>query len=187
MFKKIRSMLMVADNRFDYCCIDVGSFAGIGVAGYEDGPCLSARFNLPQALAVDLAGNVYVADTCNNRIRKISAHGVVSTLAGDGRYGLKNGVGSSSRFDYPAGIASDGAGNLYVADQDNHMIRMINPAGRVFVLAGDGRPGYRDGDGSKARFNYPSGLALDAKGNIYVADQGNHRIRMIRPSGDVAT
>lgn len=175
------------DNRCLFSCIEVGSVAGIGVAGCEDGPGVSARFNFPQGLAVDALGNVYVADTCNNRIRKISVEGVVSTLAGDGRCGFKDGIGTASRFEYPTGIALDGDGNLYVADQDNHLIRMISAAGRVSTLAGDGRPGYRDGDYRRARFNYPSGVAVDAAGNIYVADQGNHRIRVVKPSGAVST
>jgi DNA-binding beta-propeller fold protein YncE len=85
MFKKIRSILTATDDRFDYGCIEVSSFAGLGVAGYEDGSGLAARFNLPQGIAVDPAGNVYVADSCNNRIRKISGQGMVSTLGGRGK------------------------------------------------------------------------------------------------------
>jgi hypothetical protein len=186
MLKKIRSMLAVADHRFA-SRMDVDSFAGTGLAGYEDGPGGVARFNLSQGLAVDAVGNVYVADTCNNRIRKISVNGVVSTLAGDGSNGCRNGIGTTSRFDYPTGIALDWNGNLFVADQDNHLIRRISPDGWVSTVAGDGQPGYQDGDCATAKFNYPSGLAVDAAGNIYVADQGNHCIRVVRQSGAVST
>ncbi|HXD78109.1 MAG TPA: NHL repeat-containing protein [Puia sp.] len=150
-------------------------------------PARAARFNSPQGLAVDGEGNVYVADTSNNRIRKITAAGVVSTLAGTGKYGLQDGVGSSALFNYPSGIAIDGSGNLYVADQDNHVIRMIRADGLVCTVAGDGCAGYKDGHRNAARFNYPSGVAVDPAGNVIVADQGNHVVRLISTSGKVST
>ncbi|MDR2208255.1 MAG: hypothetical protein LBE22_04695 [Azoarcus sp.] len=110
---------------------------------------------------------------------------MVSTIAGS-EEGFADGVGSDAKFDFPKGIASDAAGNLYVADYRNHRIRKITPAGEVSTLAG-GEYGFADGVGSDARFNRPAGIAIDAVGNLYVADILNHRIRKITPAGEVST
>ncbi|MDR2207855.1 MAG: SMP-30/gluconolactonase/LRE family protein, partial [Azoarcus sp.] len=121
--------------------------------------------------------NLYVADSHNNRIRKITSAGDVSTLAG-GREGFADGIGSAAKFLHPKGIAIDAAGNLYVADTHNHCIRKVTPAGEVSTLAG-GEEGFADGIGSAAKFNYPVNIAIDVAGNLYVADAHNHRIRKI--------
>jgi sugar lactone lactonase YvrE len=148
-------------------------------AGYADGPAAEARFQEPRNVAVDGAGTIYVADTGNHCIRKITPDGTVTTLAGTNEPGYADGPGTQARFSYPAGIAVDGEGNLYVADTANHRIRQITPDGTVTTLAGAGGPGNADGPAAEAQFRSPEGIAVDASGNIIVADTGNHRIRKI--------
>lgn len=214
-----------------------------GQGGSADGTGSAARFQNPRGVAVDTAGNVYIADTGNNTIRRISSVGVVSTVAGSaGRIGSANGIGaaasffgpqgltvdsfgtvyvtenshtirritsaasvttlagltsvngavdglgSNARFSVPSGAAVDNAGNLYVADSSNHTIRKITSNGTVTTLAGSPEsPGTADGTGAAARFNLPSGVAVDAAGNVYVADFGNHSVRKITANGVVTT
>lgn len=146
-------------------------------------------FNSPSDLALDGAGNVYVADTANDVIRKITPSRVVTTLAGaPTQAGSGDGTGSAARFRSPQSIVSDGSGTLYVADQGNQTIRKITGDGTVTTLAGSpGYPGFADGPGRMAKFNSPSGLALDGGGTLYVADQGNSAVRAIAPDGTVTT
>lgn len=167
--------------------LPVTTLAGSGAPAYLDGTGESAAFSSPGGVAVDNSGNVYVADYRNNRIRKISRAGVVTTLAGSGEAGSQNGPGASASFNLPLGIAADGSGNVYVADQDNSLIRKITPAGAVSTLAGSGFRGYNDGVGPEAMFYYPSGVAVDASGNVYVADSLNNVIRKVTPAGVVTT
>jgi sugar lactone lactonase YvrE len=167
----------------------VSTLAGsTGAVGTQDGPGASARFNQPGGLAVDSAGNVYVADTGNATIRKITPAGVVTTLAGSAASrGNRDGVGSSAWFNSPHGLAVDASGNLYVADAMNATIRKITPDGTVSTLAGAaGVPGDADGVGGAARFNYPSGIATDSR-QIYVADTYNATIRRVTFDGGVTT
>jgi len=168
----------------------VSTVAGqMGVAGSGDGPAAFALFNSPWALAFDPWGNMYVSETVNCTIRKISPAGMVSTFAGaTGIPGSADGKGGFAQFNSPEGLAIDGNGNVFVADTGNHTIRMINAAGVVGTLAGQaGSPGSADGPVSSATFNGPTGIALDANGNLFVADNGNHTIRKIARSGDVTT
>ena len=216
-----------------------------GVSGSTDGTGSAARFNSPAGIAVDGAGNLFVADTNNHTIRKITPAGVVTTVAGVGRHqrqrrrhrhrravqltrptstvdgsgnlyvadtnnstirkitpagvvttlagspgiaGSADGTGGAARFSSPEGVAVDGAGNLYVADTDNHTIRKITPGQRRQHLAGlAGTSGSADGAGTNARFQYPSDVAVDAAGNLYVADTDNHTIRKMTPAGLTAT
>ena len=165
-------------------------FAGSAIgAGFTDGTGAAARFRSPIGVAADSAGNLYVADTANHLIRKIAPGGSVSTLAGAaGQSGDADGDGASARFNFPEGIATDGTGNVYVADSENHTIRKIAPNGVVSTLAGSaGMPGSADGNGSSARFNHPMGVAADGAGNVYVADTLNGAIRKIDSSGDTST
>jgi DNA-binding beta-propeller fold protein YncE len=162
----------------------VSTFAG-GEGGFADGIGGDAKFYRPHGVAIDAAGNLYVADLRNNRIRKITPAGEVSTLAG-GEEGFADGVGSDAMFHEPRGIAIDAAGNLYVADTWNHRIRKITPAGEVSTFAG-GEKGFADGIGGDAKFRRPLGIEVDAAGNLYVADTLNHRIRKITPTGDAST
>ena len=169
----------------------VVTLAGLaGSTGSVDGPGSIARFYYPQGVAVDAGGNVYVADTYNQTIRKITPDGIVSTLAGlAGNAGSADGTGNTARFYYPQGVAVDSAGNVYVADTYNNTIRKITPAGVASTLAGlPGIIGSADGPGSMAPFTAPQGVTLDAAGNVFVADTGNHTIRRITtPAGFVST
>jgi sugar lactone lactonase YvrE len=165
----------------------VSTLAGNGTAGYVDGPGNLAEFNYPSGIAVDAAGNVYIGDTQNERVRKITPSGTVSTLAGNGTIGITDGVVGTAEFDSPTGLVLDAAGNVYVADYEYPGIRKISPSGTVSTLAGNGMYGTIDGPGNVAEFNNPNGLAIDAKGNIYVADEFNSLIREITPSGIVST
>jgi sugar lactone lactonase YvrE len=166
---------------------EVSTFAGSGEEGYADGTGIEAQFNTPQGIAIDKAGNLYVADWGNHRIRKISPKGEVSAFAGSGEGGYANGTGTEAQFNGPADLAIDKAGNLYVADTNNHRIRKISPKGEVNTFAGSGEEGYANGTGTEAQFNGPVGLVFDKAGNLYVADMGNHRIRKISPKGEVST
>ncbi|HVV55633.1 MAG TPA: NHL repeat-containing protein [Mucilaginibacter sp.] len=165
----------------------VSTIAGkSGVPGNADGIDTAARFDLPEGLAVDAAGNIYVADNGNNTIRKIAPGGTVTTLAGTGTAGFANGSGTAASFNSPFGIAVDGAGNIYVADSGNNMIRKITPAGEVSTFAGKTAAGAANGTGANAGFNTPSGLVVDAAGNVYVADENNNQVRKITASGTVS-
>jgi sugar lactone lactonase YvrE len=168
----------------------VTTLAGtVASAGSADGSGSAARFHFPMGVAVDANGTAYVTDQSNHVIRRITAAGVVSTLAGTAlSKGAADGTGAAARFSYPYGIAVDAAGMVYVSDQHNQTIRKITPAGVVSTFAGQpGQLGSADGLGSIARFRMPAGITLDAAGNLYVADQGNHTIRKITPAGLVTT
>jgi sugar lactone lactonase YvrE len=164
----------------------VKTFAGGVSPGSNNGTGVYASFYQPTGIAVDASGNIYVADSNNNLIREISPAGVVTTLAGSGAQGNSNGNGTAATFNYPEGVAVDGAGNVYVADYGNNLIREIGPSGAVITLAGNGSPGSTNGLDTSATFNQPTGVAVDAAGNVYVADYGNNLIRKIS-LGNVTT
>ncbi len=138
-------------------------------------------------MAVDSAGNVYVADAIDSRIQKVTPAGVVTTLAGTaGAPGSADGTGSAASFNWPSGVAVDGAGNVYVADTDNSTIRKVTPAGMATTLPGTaGATGSADGTGSPQALTTHSGVAVDSAGNVYVADTGNSTIRKVTPAGVV--
>jgi len=165
----------------------VSTFAGNVNAGLVNGTSTGASFNNPQGICADAAGNIYVADTYNNVIRKITPAGVTSTFAGNGTVGYLDGTSANAQFYAPKAIAIDVAGNIYVADMGNNMIRKISTSGVVTTLAGRGTAGYADGTGTNAVFKSPSALAVDANGNVYVADKGNNMIRQITSAGVVTT
>ncbi|MHA4809015.1 IPT/TIG domain-containing protein [Flavitalea flava] len=165
----------------------VSTVAGDGLQGFINGAGVDARFREPFAAAADASGTIFIADVDNNMIRKITLSGEVSTLAGDTIQGQVNATGTAARFSSPSGVAVDGAGTIFVADADNHLIRKISQAGVVTTFAGDGHSGYKDAPGTEAEFNYPSGIALDGSGNVYVADESNNMIRKITPAGMVST
>ena len=161
-----------------------------GATGSADGTGAGARFYNPSGVATDIVGNVYVADTYNSTIRKITSAGVVITLAGAaGVRGSADSIGAAANFSWPGGVATDSStGNIYVADTYNHTIRKIALGGIVTTLAGTaGVRGSADGTGGAASFFLPQSVAIDNAGNIYVADSGNKTIRLITPSGVVTT
>jgi sugar lactone lactonase YvrE len=163
----------------------VTTLAG-GREGRADGTGAQASFNTPSGLALDGNGNLFVADTGNNSIRKITPQGVVSTIAGDGTAGYRDGSAPQARFDGPIGIAVDAQGNVYVADTYNDRLRMITPAGQVTTIAGATGPGYADGDASNALFDTPCAIVVTVDGALIVADTGNNRLRKIS-QGKVTT
>jgi len=170
--------------------ISVITFAGQpGIKGYTNGPVTTAEFRLPNNLAVDAKGNIYVADTANDVIRKITPDGVVSTLAGLARSrGNADGQGTNAQFWAPFGVAAGPDGNVYVADTANNTIRKITADGVVTTLAGlAAHPGTNDGVGLLARFRNPWSVAVDSQTNVFVADMSNDTIRKITPAGMVYT
>jgi hypothetical protein len=169
---------------------EVTTVAGAaGVFGTADGSGAVARFDFPTGVAVDGAGSVYVIDTNNSTVRKVTSDGTVSTLAGDPLLsGGGDGTGIGAQFRFPTGGAVDLNGNVFVADRGNDTVRKITAAGVVTTIAGSPQvTGTTDATGAAARFNGPTGVAVDATGNVFVADQNNHTIRKIAPGGAVIT
>ena len=158
----------------------------------DGGPAVFAALDGPQGVSTDAAGNLYIADTVNNRIRKIAAGGGISTIAGSGTAGFcgDGGTALNACVNLPIGsIASDGASNLYFADRDGNRVRRISPDGTISTIAGNGQPGF-SGDGGPAilaSLLAPTDIAIDSAGNLYIADGGNNRVRMVSPDGTIAT
>lgn len=185
--------VLTVDRVGTYAGLDLGEDeAGLPVGAMNDATLSEAAFDRPAGIAIDRQGNIYVADSGNHAVRKIARNGAVTTLAGNGVLGSADGVGTAASFDTPSDVAVDSKGNVYVADTLNHVIRKITADGVVSTItapsdriveyfpgavedAGD----YQDGPIAKAKFNEPSGLAVDAKDNLYVSDRGNQRIRYI--------
>ena len=168
----------------------VTTLAGVaGGMGVADGSGSAARFNQPSSVAIDADHNIYVADTGNHTIRKVTQSGVTSTLAGlAGARGANDGLRELARFDRPSGVAVSAQGLIYVADNDNCTIRKVTAAGVVNTVAGAaGQFGSADGPALDARFSYPSGVAVDSAGNVYISDQHNHTIRRLGTDGVVST
>lgn len=163
----------------------VTTFAG-STQGFTNGTGAAAMFNLPAGICLDASGNFYVGDIANYAVRKMSSSAVVTTLAG-GTEGNMNGQGAAAQFDLPMAVCTDAQGNIYVADNKNHVIRKITAAGLVNTFAGSGVAGNADGTGTAAQFEEPYGICSDAQGNIYVADNISSRIRKITPAGVVTT
>lgn len=159
----------------------------LGGVGSNDGDARFARMFRPHGVTVDATGRIFIADTDNRTIRLLSS-GQVSTVAGEaGTPGFADGTASAARFNNPEDVVVDPAGNLFVADTLNHAIRRIAPDGVVTTVAGNGVPGYADGAGTLARFDRPRGIARNVQGTLFVADERNHVIRAITPSGVVTT
>ncbi len=172
----------------------IATVAGTGEQGYsgDGGPATQAQLDFPEGVALDEAGNLYIADTWNHRIRKVDAAGVITTVAGDGTfgYGGDGGPATQAQLSQPDDVALDEAGNLYITDHGNNRIRRVDAAGTITTVAGGGRPAASLGDGgpaTQARLASPEGVALDEAGNLYIADLGNHRIRRVDAAGTIAT
>ncbi|QEV16859.1 NHL repeat-containing protein [Streptomyces alboniger] len=172
---------------------NITTVAGDGTAGYisDGGPAVATRLHYPADVAVDDAGNLFIADTNNHRVRKVTPNGNITTVAGNGEAGYVSdgGPAIATRLHYPHALTVDRAGNLYIADHHNHRIRKVTPNGNITTVAGNGTAGYVS-DGGPAistRLYHPMGLVVDAEGNLYIADRYNHRIRKVTPNGIITT
>jgi sugar lactone lactonase YvrE len=178
----------------------ITTVAGNGTAGYsgDGGPAISARLAAPSSVAVDASGNLFIADTQNNRVRKVSLNGIITTLAGTGIQGYSGdeGPAASAQFAAPMAVAVDTSGNLFVADYLNNRIRKVSVSGVITTVAGNGAKtnvggnGGFSGDGGPATLAAlfePNSVALDASGNLFIADAGNGRIRKVAPGGTITT
>ncbi|OGL44026.1 MAG: hypothetical protein A2W05_06085 [Candidatus Schekmanbacteria bacterium RBG_16_38_10] len=165
----------------------VSTIAGTKEGGYIDGELSKAKFGAPHGVGVDSKGNIFVADLGSSTIRKISTDKTVTTFAGSGKSGFKDGKGKEAELSFPHAIAIDSKDNLFIADISNHRIRKITPDGTVSTYAGSGEKGFSNGDVKNAKFNMPIDVTVDKEGNLYVADIGNQRIRKITAKGEVTT
>jgi sugar lactone lactonase YvrE len=177
----------------------IATVAGTGQRGFsgDGGPATKARLDSPQGIAIDAAGNVFIGDVANNRVRRVSPDGIITTVAGTGVEGFSGdgGPATKARLAGALYLALDGAGNLYLSDWSHHRVRKVSPDGIITTVAGSGpttseAPGDYAGDGgpaTAARLYYPEGLAVDAAGNLFIADTGNHRIRKVSPDGTITT
>ena len=171
----------------------LGTFAGTGVAGYsgDGGQATRAQLNTPQGLAVDSAGNVYIADTLNYRVRRVSTDGIITTVAGSGQPGYSGDwdVGTRAKLNLPTGLAIGFQGTLFIADTANNVIRLLDQDGKIETVVGTGEAGYR-GDSGPAKYallQEPAGLAFDGEGNLFIADILNERIRVVGVDGYIET
>jgi sugar lactone lactonase YvrE len=171
----------------------ISTVAGNGTWGYggDGGAATSAQLYYPQGAAVDTAGNLFIADTWNYRVRKVTPGGVISTVAGNGTqsYSGDGGAATSSQLYNPSGVAVDAAGNLFIADQGNNCVRAVTPGGVISTVAGNGTQGYSGNGGAatSSQLYNPSGVAVDAAGNLFIADQGNNCVRAVTPGGVIST
>lgn len=165
----------------------VASVAGGTTFGLQDGTGPDALFRNPEGVAIAPDGSIIVADRANNSIRKLTTEGVVTTVFGDGSAGFADGDASVAKLNLPWKSCVDKNGNIYIADNRNHAIRKIDTKGLVSTVAGTGVAGFADGAGPTAQFNLPTDVDVDDNGVLYVADNGNHKIRKITPDGVVST
>jgi sugar lactone lactonase YvrE len=171
----------------------VTTVVGNGIGGFsgDGGAATIATLNTPIGLAVDNAGDLYIADAFNNRVRKVNSARVITTVAGDGdaRFSGDHAAATSASLSAPFGVAVDKAGNLYIADTSNHRIRRVDTSGMIATVAGNGREGFfgDGGEATQASLNFPTGVAVDRAGNLFITDQSNHRIRKVNTVGVITT
>jgi len=170
--------------------ITVAGNGGKGYAG-NNGPATNASLYFPSGVAVDTAGNLYIADDENYRVRKVGANGVITTLAGtgSGAYSGDNGAATNAAVNYPQGVACDAAGNVYIADTFNNRIRKVGTNGIITTMAGNGTPAYTGNNtaATNASLYWPAGVSVDAAGNVYIADTLNERVRKVGTNGIITT
>jgi sugar lactone lactonase YvrE len=171
----------------------IATVAGNGTESFsgDGGPATTATLNTPIGVAVDAAGNLYIADSFNNRIRKVNATGVITTVAGNGeaRFSGDQATAINASLSAPFGVAVDKAGNIYIADTSNHRIRKVDTSGTITTVAGNGAEGF-SGDGgaaTSASLNFPTSVTVDRGGNLFITDQSNHRIRKVSTAGVITT
>ncbi len=171
----------------------ITTIAGNGTAGYsgDGGAATAAELAYPEGLALDGSGNIYIADNLNNRIRKLTPSGIISTIAGNGTAGYSGdgGPATAAELYQPTGLVVDWSGNIYIADLYNNRVRMVTPSGTISTIAGNGTAGYSGdgGDATAAELNWPSCVAVDGSGNVYIGDENNSCVRMVTPSGTIST
>ena len=168
-------------------------FAGTGESGFsgDDGKAIEARLKIPAGLTFDKKGNLYIADRNNHRIRKVDTRGIITTVAGNGTAGFSGdgGKATQAQLNLPSGVAVDDKGNIYISDRSNNRVRVVDNKGTITTFAGNGGDGYSgdSGPATKAQLSKPFGLALDKKGNLYIADRENNRVRKVNPQGIITT
>ena len=171
----------------------ISTYAGIGTGGFggDGGPASAALINLPSGIAYDASGNLFITDFNNNRVRKITPAGIISTVAGNGTpaFGGDGGPALAASLNNPNGLCLDAAGNLYIADYNNFRVRKVNTSGIISTVAGNGTSG-SGGDGgpaTAAQFNFPGSIVIDPAGNMYIADWANFKVRKVNTSGIIST
>ena len=170
---------------------NITTIAGGGDASEDGGPAVQAQLGSPSGLAVDEGGNLYIAVLSNSTLRRVDPSGNIATIAGAGRWGFSGdgGPAAQAHLNAPSDVAVDAGGNLFIADEGNHRIRRVDSSGIITTIAGNGERGFA-GDGGPAvaaQLDHPRGVAVDATGNLYIADHDNHRIRKVDPSGTITT
>lgn len=169
------------------------TFAGTGESGFDGdgGKASEAKLKLPAGLTFDKEGNLYIADRNNHRVRKVDTSGRITTVAGNGIAGFSGDGGKATQamLNLPSGVAIDDDGNIYISDRSNERVRVVNNKGIITTIAGNGEDGFKgdSGPATQAHLSKPFGLALDKKGNLYIADRGNNRVRMVNPQGIITT
>jgi sugar lactone lactonase YvrE len=169
------------------------TYVGTGSSGFsgDGGKATEARLNVPAGLAFDRSGNLYIADRNNHRIRKVDTRGTITTIAGTGTAGFSGdgGLATQAQLNLPSGVALDGKGNIFISDRSNNRIRVIDSKGKILTYAGSGNDGFRGDNGPalKASIDRPFGIALDRKGNLYIADRRNNRVRKVNTQGIITT
>ncbi|MFJ2215250.1 RICIN domain-containing protein [Streptomyces sp. NPDC101062] len=171
----------------------ISTVAGTGVAGYggDNGSAISAQLNKPRGVALDGAGTLYIADSVNHRVRKVTPDGKISTVAGTSTRGFNSdgGPATAAQLNWPYGVMVDSTGALYIADTGNHRVRKVTADGKISTIAGTSAKGF-NGDGgpaTAAQLHNPMGLVLDSTGALYIADVDNHRVRKVTPDGKIST